>query len=351
MLLKGWQDQSVLGLQTWLEGEPVKGRSAKPAKPTKAAALQLLQQLASQYCPAVDADGDPSHTDASLQISSSNLPQMSLHAEPAVASLGFSSAHEVDTTAANELPQAELSLAQTSQTALSSSDSDCEAAVSPRGGVAVDEEDDRQGPEAALPGLTLAQVEEEHYCEADPVALTSARGSASADMTNCALNTLTVGLNPPARAARKQSGQPSLAEVKRQQRCRVSISQVMGSGQPEVLLALTAAQQMQLEADQRCSANIAAVMNTAAQCSNAQLQTGSLASDAEEAEEQQHDGHQVVTSASSRSFAAEADEEKLGLSGHAEDDQQLWQSLAAAMQSSQLSAKLAQLTVTLLARM
>ena len=113
----------------------------------------------------------------------------------------------------------------------------------------------------------------------------------------------------------------------RQQRRRVSMSQRKANSQPGVVLALTEAQQQQRQQEHSQPCNTGMAPTTGRLC--AQL------------------GVHCVSQLVSKEDEADA----AGPTGKGQDEHQLWQNLAEALQDKQSCRKLAQLTVTLLGRM
>ena len=322
----------------------MKGKSAKPAKPSKAAALQLLQQLAAHHCQSACADDDS----ASAAVAAALLSQ---DAGSAVSTRSLSSEPEVDTPADSQLmrPQPELTL----DMALSSIQSHSEAEVGPRGRIAPDEEDERQGP-AALAGPIRASSEDQ---EEQTLAIKSAHAaefvseSELALASDCATASMLGSDASSGGVADKQLHQPSLSKVIKRQRRRMSSSQRRGSTKSDVVLALTDAQRQQWRQADGPTCNISTATNTVmGEYSSMSVQTIADALKASTADRHKlYATHDEQSSSQDVSMRDEVDQ--VQPSGSGQDEQQLWQNLAEALQDKQACQKLAQLTVTLLARM
>lgn len=348
-------------LQTWIEGEPVQGKSAKPAKPSKSAALQLLQQLASQHC-----QGACTSKDAADAAVSSNATAALYNQEAKLAACFHSVSSQPDMGTADDpqlvQPQPQPAVDTPSgsnkleaEAELTSGiESDSEAEISLRGRVASDEEDDRQGPgplagpatsSAEAQGGQALSMQAPHTAGSEPDEATQA-----AEVTpDCAL------ANVPRDTADKPHHQPSLSRVMQQQRRHVFRSQRKASSQPEVLLALTEAQQQQWQQEDNptCGAGTAPSMAIMHECSSVSLPAVSAVSDAQPTAEQGRLNAQLDEQTVTQAMSEEGEQGGAGPSDRAQgqDEHQLWQNLAEALQDMQKSQKLAQQTVTLLGRM
>lgn len=345
-------DTCVGLLQTWVEGVPVKGKSAKPAKPSKAAALQLLQQLASQHKQSAYANDNagsaiavPSSAAAAL------LPE---DAEAVASTQSLSSEPEVSMADGSQLRQSQPQLPQAFDMALSSIESDSEAEITPVGRIASNEEDDRQGP-GALADYVKAPAKDQgrqglamqSFYPADSQAEEASHAALASEGAAAAM------LETPASLGRtadsKQLYQPTLTEVMQHQRRRMSRSQHKGSTPPDVLLALTEAQQQHWKEEDGHICSASTVPGTA-ECSSMSTHVDNRAADVAVA-----DHHRVCAQLDERSSSQTVLEsdlaDEVGPSGREPFDRQLWQNLAEALQDRHACQKLAQLTVTLLARM
>ncbi|KAA6421586.1 MAG: hypothetical protein FRX49_08530 [Trebouxia sp. A1-2] len=279
--------------QTWVEGEPVGGQAAKPLKPTKAAALQLLQQLAREHaCYTIPA--------AAVEVPMRSGQPMQPGAADQMGTIALQA----------QLPQP----AATCLTPVSA-ESDAEVEVTPSSGIAAAEEDDRQAP-----------------CSPSEPALDDALASLASRLLT----------------------RPSLATVIQQQRRQLSTSRRQPQSEPVVVLALTEAQQQQLQQD----ITAAEIQHwDIAEPAAAQLYSDVLTSANEEQELAQSAGNQMSISAGAPSTSdslVHSRCEQSGLEIAADEDRShslLWQRLADCLQEKQAAQKLTGLTVTLLARM
>lgn len=350
---------SVLGdLQTWVEGEPVKGKSAKPAKPSRAAALQLLQQLASQHCRR--ACTSENTTDAAVPGNTAAPPCIP-DAGAAVRYLSLDSQPEMDIADDCQLVQPQLPPAvdlvngeteSGSEAEISNGiESDSEADINLRGGVASDEEDDKQGPGALAGPLTASAegqgdqalpAESSHAAAADSEADLSLQSTLAPD---CAPASVPTGV------AGKLPHHVSLSKVIQQQRRRMSRSQRRASSHPHVALALTEAQQQQWqqEGSQPCNTGMAPITAAMHDSSSMSGQTKTAVSTAQPASGQGRPCAELGVHCTGELVLSKEDEEDdAAPSGRGQDEHQLWQNLAEVLQDKQSSQKLAQLTVTLL---
>ncbi|KAL3146569.1 hypothetical protein ABBQ32_000809 [Trebouxia sp. C0010 RCD-2024] len=343
-------DTCVFGLQTWVEGVPVKGKSAKPAKPSKAAALQLLQQLASQHNQSACPDGIPAGAVVESSITASAC--LGEDAEPAASTQSFSSEPEVSD--GSQLRQSQPQLPQAFDMALSSIESDSEAEVSPEGRIASDEEDDRQGPEVLANSVKAPAEDAERQgaamkssYTADLQAEEASHAALASDGAAAAMLETTAFLGRT--ADNKQLYQPTLTEVMLNQRRRMSRFGHQKSSLPDILLALTLAQQQHCkEGDGNiCSAS---TMPGTAECSSMSTHVDTGAADVAAADHHRMCA-QLDEHSSSQTVLKRDPADEVGPSGRGLGDFQLWQNLAEALQDKQACQKLAQLTVTLLARM
>ena len=351
-------------VQTWVEGVPVKGKAVKPAKPTKAAALQVLQQLASEHCSAAQG------CDAGIPITAEALKEDPASPQPTNSANG--SLDLATDLASKEAAQPELALPgplldQPADAALSHVESDSEAEASPRGGIAVEEEDDRQAPEAlASFRIVAAQQRLEQHPMAQSAAAESRQSCVpdSAAIPDCAAKQNVGSSHALNKAAKGRSRQLPLSKVIQRQRRHMSKSNSVVNGQPDIVLALTDAQQqqMQQEADQQILASPALGTAGTDKCSILSQETCIAASPVQQPDQQMmneqlhypdqqpsEDQWADLSSTQLPSHQHGTDEE--GASGREPQEQQLWQNLSDALQNQQSSQKLAQLAVTLLARM
>lgn len=342
-------------MQTWVEGEPVKGNPVKPLKPTKAAALELLQQLALE------------------------------HRQPATDSSSVSELHQ-DEPISSEIPSVADRDGLTQPAASVSTDSDSEAGASPRGGIAADKEDDRQAPEVAEPssGQTLEPATADPETSnrpsgslADKAAEDEQPGDSAADSAqiSCSFES---GQQFTAQSELQRRGQhvclakPSLAKVIQQQRRRLLRSSLQAGSEPQVSLAVTEGQQKELhqQMSEAAGSNLqsnthAASEEAQAASGQAQAVSGQMIDDSDvqscgvpeqsqpmqllhgnQFSQQQLDEiqfSQQLTQSTSASSQV--------LSQQQEGQDMLWQELGSCLQDKQSAQKLAGLTVTLLARL
>ena len=339
----------------------MKGKSAKPAKPSKSAALQLLQQLASQHCQGACT----SETAANAAVSSNVTAALYIQdTGPAVTSQSLSPQLEMGTADDSylmqprpqpfDMPLSGTEVESEADVASGSESVDSEAETSLRGRVASDEEDDRQGPgPLAGPGTSSAEaegsqalsLEAPHTAGSEPDEATQAAEVAS----DSALDNMLRG------TAGKPRHHPPMSRAMQQQRRRVERSQRKASSQPEVVLALTEAQQQQCQQQDNPTCGRGMVPSTADmhEGSSMSLPTLSAVSDAQPTSEQGRLNTQLDEQSSSQAVSEEGEQGGAGPSGRAQgqDEHQLWQNLAEALQDKQKGQKLAQQTVTLLGRM
>ena len=342
-------------LQTWVEGKPVKG---KPAKPSRAAALQLLQQLATQHCQGAciieNPAALPSHTAAApySQDAGAAVSPQSVVSQPEVDIA-------IDSQTVQPRPQPAVDRALSDAESESEAEvsggveSDSEAEINLRGAVASDEEDDKQGP-GALAGPVTASAEGledqaspgESWHAADPEADLSSERALPPD---CASASELTGV------AGKQPHHASLSKVMQQQRQRMSKSQRKTSSQPEVVLALTKTQQQQWqpEGSQTCNTSENPPAAVVHECSSMSAQTDTAVLDAQPTSGHDRLHAQLSVHCTGQLVSEEDEEDEAGPSSKAngQDEHQLWQNLAEALQDEQSCQKLAQMTVTLLGRM
>lgn len=351
----------VDNLQTWVEGEPVKGKSAKPAKPSKSAALQLLQQLAFQHCQGACTSEDGA--DAAVS-SNANATLYGPGTGPAVSPQSLSSQTTADTFDDSQLVQPQPQPAvdmpldgsdlNSEAEVTSGVESDSEAEISLRGRVALDEEDDRQGPgPLAEPDIPSAEAQ---GSQALPVEASHTAGSEPDDITEAAELAPDCALaNTRRDTADRPRPQPPMSRVMQQQRRRVLRSQCKASSQPEVVLALTEAQQQQWQQESNPTCGTGTAPSTAVmhECSSSPVQTHAAVSDAQPISDQGWLNAQLDEQSVSQAVSGEGEQIGAGPSGRAQGqyEHQLWQNLAQALQEKQKGQKLAQQTVTLLGRM
>ena len=349
-------------MQTWVEGIPVKGKSARPAKPSRAAALQILQQLASQHCQSEcpsekSADAAvPGNTaaacctqDAAAAVNLSNLDSQT----------EFDIAGDSQLVQPQQLPALKMAhgeIESESEAEVSGGvESDSEAGLNLRGRVASDEEDDRQGPEA-LAGLVIASADGQ--ADPAPPGEYSHAEESEADLSSAPAVALdSVPTRTLIGIADKQPHLVSLSKLIRQQRRRMLRSQRQASSQSDTLLALTEAQQHQWQPEDSLTSTTSEIPSKAAvfECSSISAQTHTPVLGAQlasgqgrlHAQRNEHYAGQLV------SGVVEEEEDGPGSSSKAngQDEHPLWQNLAEALQDKQRCQKLAHLTVTLLSRM
>lgn len=335
----------------------MKGKSAKPAKPSKAAALQLLQQLASQHC-----QGACTIEGAATAVTSSNAT--AALSEPPVSSQSPSSQTNTDTADDSQLMQPQPLSAcdvplngsdgNSEAEVTSGVESDSEAEISLRGRVASDEEDDRQGPgpltgpvtsAAVAEGSQALSLEAPHPAGSEPDAATQAAEVAS----DSALANMLRG------TAGKPRHHPPMSRAVQWQRRRVVRSQRKASSQPEVVLALTEAQQQQWRQEESptCGTGTAPSPADMHESSSSSALTQTAVSDVRRISEEGRLSAQLDEHPVRQAVSDEGEQGGAGPSGRAQgqDEHQLWQNLAEALQDKQKGQKLAQQTVTLLGRM
>jgi hypothetical protein len=318
-----------------VEGEPVKGKAVKPLKPTKAAALQLLQQLARE------------HGHYTIQAAAVEMPvQSSQPMQPGAADQMSTPALQA------QLPQP----AATDSTPISA-ESDAEAEVTPSGGIAAAEEDDRQAPcspsEPVLGGVLVSlgsrQATDSLPETAQPLQQEAAPATACINLEVDLQEAR--GTSEQCQSDYRSSTRPSLATIIQQQRRQLSRSSWQPQSEPEVVLALTEAQQQQLQQDK----NTAAESWDAAKPVTAHLHSGILTNAEQELAQSTDNGMSISARAPSTSGSlVQSHCEQSGLEIAADKDSShglLWQRLAECLQEKQAAQKLAGLTVTLLARM
>lgn len=319
-----------------MEGEPVKGKAVKPLKPTKTAALQLLQQLAS-------AHGHYTILAAAVESQMQSCQPMQPGAGDQMGT-----------------PALQAQLPQPAATGLkpTSAESDAEAEVTPSGGIAAAEEDDRQAPcspsepvlDDVLASLGSRQATDSLPDTAHPLQQEAAPGPACVNLEFG--QNESSGTSKQCQSDYRSSNRPSLATVIQQQRRQLSRSSWQPQSEPVVELALTEAQQQQLQQDN----NTAAEQHwDTAEPAAAQLYSDVL-TDAEQELAQSAD-NRMSSSAGAPSTSDSLVHphcEQSGLEVAADEVSShslLWQRLAECLQEKQAAQKLAGLTVTLLARM
>lgn len=344
-------------LQTWVEGEPVKG---KPAKPSRAAALQLLQQLAAQHCQGACASENPSNAGVPNHTAAAPYPQ---DAVTAVNPQSVVSQPKVDIADDSQLVQPHLQPAvdQAIGDAVSESEaeisggveSDPEAEINLRGAVATDEEDDRQGPGALAGHVTASAEGQEH--QALPGESSHAADSEADLSSELALPPGCASASELTGVAQKQPRHVSLSKVMQQQRQRMSKSQRKASSQPNVVLALTEAQQQQWEPEDSQTCNTSETITTAVvhECSSmpAQRHTASLDAQLTSGQDRLYPQPTMHCTGQLVSEEDEENEAEPPSKANGQHEHQLWQNLAEALQDKQSCQRLAQMTVTLLGRM
>ena len=311
------------------------GKSVKPHKPNKAAALQLLQQLALE------------HAQPTPDKSSAESAQTALISQ-AQATL-------------TDTDQADLN--QPAASSLNNVDSDSEAEASLRGGIAANEEDDRQAPEnmsQSSGDISSAAVESQRQTQnlSGRPGAKRMHQSFPADVTTDAMH----GLQPQRQSIprpelpQKQSGsisaKLSLAEVIQQQRQRLSGCSLKAGSVPQVELQLTGAQQQQLQQDASEVSDSGQQSNTISingmKCREFHsswcplTHTEGTAQGTTQALQQVHGGQ---LNQQHLECASLQDPQKL------QRQDVLWQQLAECLQDKQCAQKLTLLTVTLLTRM
>ena len=318
-----------------MEGEPVRGKAVKPLKPTKAAALQLLQQLASEH--------DHYTILAAAVESQMQLGQL----------LQPGAADQMGSPAL----QAQLPQPAATGSAPISAESDDEAEVTPSGGIAAAEEDDRQAPcspsepvlDDALASLGTRQAIDSLPDTAQPLQQETA--PATACVSPNIDQDISRGTSKRCQGDYSSSNRPSLGKVIQQQRRQLSISSRQPQSEPVVELALTEAQQQQLQQDN----NTAAESWDTAEPATAQLYCGILTHAEQELAQSADNGMSISAGAPSTSDShMQSHCERVGLESEADEDSShslLWQRLAKCLQEKQAAQKLAGLTMTLLARM
>lgn len=321
-----------------MEGEPVGGQAAKPLKPTKAAALQLLQQLAREHaCYTIPA--------AAVEVPMRSGQPMQPGAADQMGTIALQA----------QLPQP----AATCLTPVSA-ESDAEVEVTPSSGIAAAEEDDRQAPcspsepalDDALASLASRSATDSLPDTSQPLQQETAPAAAcvSPDVTQ----NVSRGTSKQCQSDCRLLTRPSLATVIQQQRRQLSTSRRQPQSEPVVVLALTEAQQQQLQQD----ITAAEIQHwDIAEPAAAQLYSDVLTSANEEQELAQSAGNQMSISAGAPSTSdslVHSRCEQSGLEIAADEDRShslLWQRLADCLQEKQAAQKLTGLTVTLLARM
>ena len=339
-----------MGVQTWVEGVPVKAKSAKPAKPTKAAALQILRQLALQHCTAAQTD-----VFTMPQPADSALDSSEMSSQP-----NSDQAH-LSGKVQPELIQCELALTQLDDAASNSIQSDTAAEADLRGGIAVDADDDGQAPAAVSADCVLFPAED---CSAEDAAEASSSVSSSSVSSSCVSSLAKVEAQaalavapdgtaitdgPAMRSSSRQRRPQSLSRLIQQQRRRMSQSQSLAASQPDVVLALTDAQQQQLQlesAKHTCSSHNA---SDAAATDDFDSVTSPSAAPCQQEVSQQSAADSQMQADGQRSSRDQALVKESVI--EAPGEEKLWQKVTEALQDVQASHKLAHLTVTLLARM
>ena len=344
-------------MQTWVEGVPVKGKTVMPAKPTKAAALQVLQQLASEHCSAAQELDNAGTLKISTTGNSKKDLAVTQPADAAVGSKYSTTGLSLQEAGQPELVLPGLSADQRSDAALNSMEPDSDAEECFRGGVADEEEDDSQAPEVlvGLDNATAGQHPDQNLMAQSAFGDTGKACIAGTAATSIpAAKQKMVSSNAPDRAAKGQSRQMPLSKVIQQQRRRMSKSNIKVNGQLDVVLALTNAQQQQMQQEAEQQIFKGAAMGTASTdgCSLLAQQTGIAASPVQQTDPQTM--NKQLEFADQQPLNDQRAEHGIGEEGSSDmeqHEQQLWQNLAQALQDQQSSQKLAQLTVTLLARM
>ena len=311
----------------------------KPLKPTKAAALQLLQQLANEHDQyTAPAAAGESHIQSGQPM------------QPGAADQTGTSALQA------QLPQpAATGLTPTSP------ESDAEAEVTPSSGIAAAEEDDGQAPcslsepvlDDALASLGTRQATHSMPDTAQP--LQQGTAPATACVSPDIDQDVSRGTNKQCQGDWSSSNRPSLATVIRQQRRQLSRSSWQPQGKPVVVLALTEAQQQQLQQDKDNNTAAEDQHLDAAEPVPAQLYSDVLTTAEQELAQSADNGMSISAGAPSTSDSLlHAHFEQSGLEIAADVDSNhslLWHRLAVCLQEKQAAEKLAGLTVTLLARM
>ena len=339
------------------------GRAVKPLKPTKAAALQLLQQLALEHgqsvAPAAEAEG-PAESEQQTPLEAAD--QGNTEAEHA---------HSFQQAAA-----ADSSLASIS--------SDSQAQVSHSTGFVVDV--DRQAPCMSTQSMVDTAVDSSQSSQAvDISAGACAQQQAASAAAHAEAQQGPDSEQPLVTAMAKQhdNGQkarPSLATAIQRQRRQLSKSGLQPGSEPQVSLALTDAQQQQLQKQQQQlqkqqqhlqQQQLQHNVRTAAECqqdeadfagapvmsstrqSHTEHELARCTSDAQLSNEvHPTEAVQQTAGASDNQVQMQAEQTGSGDASEQQDRQELlWQSLAGCLQETQAAQKLAGLTVTLLARM
>ncbi len=309
----------------------------KPLKPTKAAALQLLQQLAREHGHyTIQAAAVECQMQSSQPMQPGAADQMDTPALPA------------------QLPQP----AATGST-LISADSDAEAEVTPRGGIAAAEEDDRQAPcspcEPVLGGVLVSLGSRQATDSLPDIAQSLQQGTAPATACVSLDSDQDISRGPSKRCQGdyRSSNRPSLATVIQQQRQQLSRSSWQPQSKPEAVLALTEAQQQQLQQDNTTAAENQ--YQDTAEPAAAQLHSDVPTTAGQELAQSADNGMSISAGATSTSDGlVHSHCERSGLEIAADEDSShslLWQRLADCLQEKQAAQKLTGLTVTLLARM
>lgn len=280
-------------------------------------------------------------------------PFLAEDAGPAAVAQSVTPEPELSMADESRLVQPQPQGSQARDIALNSDESDSEAEISPEGGITSDEADDRQGPGAAANPVTASAEDQERQTLAavsSYIADSEAEGASGVAITpDGALETLAVFGSV---ADDEQLHHPTLTAFMQHQRRRISGSQHKGSGPSGDVLALTAAQQQHWKEVDCATCDTGTLPSTTVmpKCSGMSTHINTVAADADAADHHrlcaQLDEHPSSQTVVERGQANEA-----GSSGTGRDDPQLWQNLAEALQDRQACQKLAQLTVTLLARM
>ncbi len=321
-----------------MEGEPVGDKAAKPIKPTKVAALQLLQQLASEH----DHYTIPAAAVGTLMQSGQPM-------QPGAADQMGTKALQA------HLPQP----AATGSTSISA-ESDAEAMVTPSGGIAAAEEDDRQAPcspsepvlDDALASWGTRQATDSLPDTAQSLQQEMPPAAACVD-PGVDQTAMFKGTSIGCQGDNRSSTRSSLATVIQQQRRQLCRSSSQPQSKPEVVLALTEAQQQQLQQDNNTAAENQhldiAEPATAQMCSERPIHA------VQELAQSAGYGMSISAGAPSTSDSlVHSHCERSGLESAADEDSShsvLWQKLAECLQEKQAAQKLAGLSVTLLARM
>ena len=338
------------------------GKAVKPLKPTKAAALQLLQQLAHEHgqsiASAAEAE-EPAESGQQTQLEAAD--QGTTEAEQA---------HSVQQSAAANSPFASIS-------------SDSLTQVSPSNGFVAG--NDRQAPCTFTQSRSDTAADSSQSSEAVGISAGACTQQETAAAAACVEAQQGPGFEQPLVTAmakqhdigQKVSARPTLATAIQRRRRQLSKSGLQPGSEPEVSLALTDAQQQQMQRQQVQQQHLQQhqlqqdVGKTAAECQKDEADSAGAPSVS--STRQSHNEHELAqctrnaqlsnevhpTEAAQQAICA-SDSQPQMLAEHTEtldaSEQQgrqdlLWQSLAGCLQEKQAAQKLAGLTVTLLARM